>query len=638
MDTDEIYVHRNNFSIIGLTGKTGSGCTEFADLISNEACILDNNDLVRKPIDILISSDSDGNRLIFRRKYSICYNFFAKKDVKYRKISYISVLLFYSVHYCIHVKGVDNAQKLYEALKLLIENNFLKSTESEDDNYPIRKINNKILERICNSNFEIIEPIKNISRDFYNQKNMTSDQLNYLNNAFYSESFNKFSKQFFELLSKTDYYCGSFFVHRIGNKIRSTGNPFSSHEEMSETANISNIYNVARVINKLIKAYKNNSTEGCHICIDSLRNSLEVMFFKERYSAFYLIAIHNGEKNDETLNKRIKSIVNRRLNNSEIIEMVKKNESLDHAENKSEDFKQGVFFAPDVENCIQKSEIHISNPGNDLKEFKKDERYFTSFYSMYEQWIKIQSLILHPGLITPSHEERCMQIAYNMKFNSGCISRQVGAVITDKNNSIRSVGWNDVPKGSVPCLLRDLDDVIFPDKVEKNDLSYSKFEIDKEYEYYKDGKSFSKKSEKYSKHIGVTKLKGLNYSFCFKSLHNEFMKGNNQVHTRSLHAEENAMLQISKYGGQPLNNGKLYSTASPCELCSKKSYQLGIREIIYIDPYPGISKDHILSNGYHIPLMKVFTGVIGRSYNKIFEPFLSYKDELNIITENCEII
>ena len=80
------------------------------------------------------------------------------------------------------------------------------------------------------------------------------------------------------------------------------------------------------------------------------------------------------------------------------------------------------------------------------------------------------SLILHPGLITPSQLERCMQLAYNTKFNSGCLSRQVGAVVTRADFSIQSVGWNDVPKGQVSCLLRDTEEYC----QNKDDESFSK--------------------------------------------------------------------------------------------------------------------------------------------------------------------
>lgn len=81
----------------------------------------------------------------------------------------------------------------------------------------------------------------------------------------------------------------------------------------------------------------------------------------------------------------------------------------------------------------------------------------------------------HPGLITPTAMERVMQVAYTVKLNSGCISRQVGAVVTDNDNSIKSVGWNDVAKGQIPCSMRSLDGLIndFDSKVyssyERND-------------------------------------------------------------------------------------------------------------------------------------------------------------------------
>ena len=90
------------------------------------------------------------------------------------------------------------------------------------------------------------------------------------------------------------------------------------------------------------------------------------------------------------------------------------------------------------------------------------------------------------------------------------------------------------------------------------------------------------------------------------------------------------MLQISKFGGQGLVNGYLFVTPSPCELCSKKSYQLGIKQIYYIDKYPGIAKEHIIGVGFDSPVLIQFHGIVGRSFNKLFEPFLSYKDELNI--------
>ena len=100
------------------------------------------------------------------------------------------------------------------------------------------------------------------------------------------------------------------------------------------------------------------------------------------------------------------------------------------------------------------------------------------------------------------------------------------------------------------------------------------------------------------------------------------------VHTRALHAEENAFIQISKYGGSGLEGGFLFSTASPCELCAKKSYQIGIKKIVYIDPYPGITRPHIIAVGNKKPEFELFSGAIGRAYHELYEPIMPYKDEL----------
>jgi dCMP deaminase len=98
-----------------------------------------------------------------------------------------------------------------------------------------------------------------------------------------------------------------------------------------------------------------------------------------------------------------------------------------------------------------------------------------------------------------------------------------------------------------------------------------------------------------------------------------------------LHAEENAFLQLAKYGNSGIEGGKLFTTASPCELCSKKAYQLGITDIVFIDPYPGIAIDHVLNVGTRKPNLIQFYGAVGRGYHQLYEALISYKDELNYL-------
>ena len=126
------------------------------------------------------------------------------------------------------------------------------------------------------------------------------------------------------------------------------------------------------------------------------------------------------------------------------------------------------------------------------------------------------------------------------------------------------------------------------------------------------------------------KNKRLNYPYCFRSRYNKYTGKKDGVPTRSLHAEENTMLRIAHRGGTSLEGGTMYVTASPCVLCSKKAYQIGIRDIVYLDPYTDIAPDLILHCGFDQPRLRVFTGALGSTFYKLYQPFLPLKDELAI--------
>ena len=106
-----------------------------------------------------------------------------------------------------------------------------------------------------------------------------------------------------------------------------------------------------------------------------------------------------------------------------------------------------------------------------------------------------------------------------------------------------------------------------------------------------------------------------------------------KFYTRSLHAEENAFLQASKFGNSEILGGQLFTTASPCFLCAKKAYQLGIKRIVYIEAYPDISNEQVFDIGTHEIEIIHFRGAIGLAYQKLYEPLFPYKDELKALNE-----
>lgn len=344
------------------------------------------------------------------------------------------------------------------------------------------------------------------------------------------------------------------------------------------------------------------------------------MFFKQRYAAFYAIAIH---KDPELL----KMILHSKYGGKD--ELVEKIVELEYKGGKDKD-----FHYQKVEECLQLSDIHISIV-NDVKEENRKVKSlpikFQPIFTWQDQILKYLSLIDHPGLVPPSSEERCMQLAFTAKYNSGCISRQVGAAITDGDYSIKAIGWNNTPSGLVPCSLRNTNDLLQNSWDIYAFTNYERTEWNKLTENKNDFHEVL--SDNFEKRVTANKylLNGRNVCFCFKALKNSYSEGKNQVHTRSLHAEENAFLQLTKYGGSGIQNGILFSTASPCELCSKKAYQLGIKLIYYIDPYPSISQPQILSSGDNPIEVKLFTGAIGAVYSRLYQPFMSYKDELSLI-------
>ncbi|WP_395452724.1 hypothetical protein [Acidovorax delafieldii] len=382
----------------------------------------------------------------------------------------------------------------------------------------------------------------------------------------------------------------------IGRNIRLSGNAYDQTLVEGRFFTLAErIFEIIEQIHKIQKALGSKT----FIVIDALRSPLEAIFFQDRYSSFFLVAISAPEKD------RIGRLHRLRYSGDDIA-------SIDKIEYTPHDLDEPDFYSvQDIQACLQRSDLYISNPDVTSK--------VNEYQDLANQLIRFTSLIRRPGIVTPSAIERCMQMAYTAKLNSGCISRQVGAVVTDENYSVRSVGWNDAPHGQVPCNLRNRDDLL----AGKDSEAYSEFEkTDSDYLGH-----FTTSTVRFSS----IPSKGQNNAFCFKSEFNSFKGEKNQVHTRSLHAEENAFLQISKYGLASIAGGTLFTTASPCELCAKKAYQLGIKKIIYIDPYPGIALTHILQGGTNNPILHLFSGAIGRAFHRLYTPIVAYKDELSAL-------
>ena len=629
-----MYEQRQDFMIVALTGITGSGCSDFAKLMATSFDAWEKDGKIRPLADIdgLRNSDKK-SAVVFAREYRTCYNVckYQYKEqfhiIQYKNVLILSTLLELS-------KKTNSYEDTLTLLSLMLEGKFHHSYSEHANGDVVRyKINHEFSRGLLKElgyTEELHDKAKGTDRKSRGE----------LWNLYDSQAFKDFCSNLYEEMKRRDYYAKNFFVHRLACSIRATGGCESTFEH-NKKADTSHLFDVVELINSLIKGFhQNNPQEPRRFVIDSIRNSMEIMYLRERFAAFYMIALHNDGHEEEKLKEKVRGYEH---NENKIIDICKNIINLSEKEKSTDDFEEGLFYAPDLSRCVTESEIHIAFcETSEIKDIESD-----TFFSYGEQWMKFYSLILRPGLVTPTRDERCMSIAYVAKFNSGCISRQVGCTIVDKENTVQSVGWNDPPAPQLPCNLRYVDDLLYTKNLgfDKNDKKayrfYSKFELtdNNKYEttdtegnikYHGDG--FCNCMELGLNRMAFQKIQqsGLPYPYCFRTQYNKFKGNKDQVNTRSLHAEENTMLRIAHRGGIGLDGGTMYVTASPCVLCSKKAYQIGIKDIVYLDPYTDIAPDLILECGFDIPTLRPFRGAIGETFYKLYRPFLPYKDELAI--------
>lgn len=634
----EIYDQRQEFVIVALTGITGSGCSDFAELMSENFNKWTSKKYIR-PLqeidDLPIKNKAD---IVFKKEYKACYNACSVRyDRPFTIIKYRDVLVLHSLLELIESSA--DKHDLMDRWHRVLEGKFYHSYEKNRAEVPY-DINHTFP-------IEVIESW-GLTDSLYDQLRECRNSVESLSDLFLNNSqFKKFCGEMFLEMKRRDYYAKNFFVHRLGATIRATGHCESTYDEC-KVADNSNVFVVVDMIKKIIKGYHLRDKKAARrFVIDSIRCSLELLYLRERYNAFYTIAIHNDGRESLLIDKKVRNFEPDEERRSLICRNII---AFNKSEASKKDFENGMLFAPDIERCVTESEIHVEYQTLETlggEGVEHNDMTTLSFYTFGEQWMKFYALIMRPGLITPSRDERCMSIAYVAKFNSGCISRQVGCVIVDNENAVQSVGWNDPPSPQLPCNLRYADELIEYRKsgFDVNDNSsyreYSMFELTDETKYEKTdangkkipfGEGFCNCMDNAlnKKALHVLKKSGLAYPYCFRTMYNTFAGNKDQVNTRSLHAEENTMLRIARKGGVGLNGGTMYVTASPCVLCSKKAFQIGIRDIVYLDPYPDIASNLILNCGFNTPKLRSFRGAIGETFYKLYQPFLPYKDELAI--------
>lgn len=287
------------------------------------------------------------------------------------------------------------------------------------------------------------------------------------------------------------------------------------------------------------------SRRVCYI-IDSLKNSDEYKTFYLTYrEMFYCFGVYSPQ------HVREKSLQDRGMTSAQVHELIDRDsgEELEHGQQVRDTFVRSDFF--------------LRVPGNNRINISAQiERYL--------------HLIFGTRVITPTPDETAMHHAWVAAANSACLSRQVGAALTDSEGEIISVGWNDVPKYGGG---------LYVSKISPNPM------IVNDNRCYNSGAKCHNDEEKHLLSDNVFSvllnagLLSADQKFEFtKALENTKIRGLIEF-SRSIHAEMHALLSAAHSEGSRIKDGNLYVTTYPCHSCARHIVASGVSKVFYIEPY-----------------------------------------------------
>ena len=304
------------------------------------------------------------------------------------------------------------------------------------------------------------------------------------------------------------------------------------------------------------------ASESQRFVVDSIRNTHEVDTLKLKYSNFFLFAVWASYG---TRWERIKE----KYNCNEAL--FEKDDKRDKDE-KDESGQQITL-------CYQMADVIL------LNEKKIHAKTTDDFAKLKAITCKYIDLIENRSKFEPSEMETLMTMAYANSMRSSCTQRKVGALIIDEFGSVFSSGYNEVPSSERPC---------------KN--------------------TYGECYRKYVRRTIDEKIKTVVSDDGLSSQISEIIKNNSKLldYCRALHAEESAIVNMARLGVSPnLSVATLYTTTYPCNLCANKIAQVGIRTIVYYEPYPQKEAKDILTA--HRVKQIPFEGVTYNGYFRFME-------------------
>jgi len=295
--------------------------------------------------------------------------------------------------------------------------------------------------------------------------------------------------------------------------------------------------------------------------VDSIRNPAEIDFFRKKYSGFFLFGVFAEKENRW---KRVKHVYD--------------GNQLAFEEDDKRDSDEKLAYGQKVTASFRMADIIILNNNNIVKGNSNEEDFISNLSQKID-------LIEKTIPFRPNYLETNMAMAYAVSMRSSCLKRKVGAVIVDPTGDVFSSGYNEVPAANNSC------------KSEYGTCYRDKLKDDYKISLEKAVKTKSQREKAYE--IFKKNFKILDYC-------------------RALHAEENAILNVARVGASAaLSSSTLFTSTYPCNLCANKIAQVGIKHIVYFEPYPMDEAKKILTEkGVE---QQPFEGVTYNGYFRLME-------------------
>ncbi len=175
---------------------------------------------------------------------------------------------------------------------------------------------------------------------------------------------------------------------------------------------------------------------------------------------------------------------------------------------------------------------------------------------------------------TPTRDESSMYAAYAEAAKSACLSRQVGAAIVSSDGELIGLGRNDVP-----CFNGGL----YTEDMGEQDHRCHAWQDQR---CHNDKKKDALYTQIYSKLKEANVLtEGAQPEIVKKALKATDVKSLIE-YSRAVHAEMDAITSVARTHKAGLLGGTLYSTTFPCHSCARHLVASGIKQVLFIEPYP----------------------------------------------------